>query len=404
MIGMSPEESNYNRKGSRKPDQPMNPAIMIIKSKFKQKTITLEQLKEYVSNGTLTKKDILHYDFFPSRRDFDAAFPVTKSEHLGEIRKGHYSRDQIKELIVEGVIREEELIHGGLMTQDQLNVMFERKTDFYSTDFDFSEVPPIREDRTDIFVFGIAGSGKSSFMAGLMYYMNRIGRLDQQTHNRVGYVYMGSLINAVQRRELPKPTAVQYVQHMECDLIDREDRRHPLTFIEMSGELFSNLFGKSRSAMDPKLNEYLFESKNNKVIFLTIDYNAHLSGLAYEVRQDAKFDYILKFLDENGMLNTVESICILITKWDTDSGLDPGAAEKLLKKEYIGLYYLCSKYSDKYKLKFKAFCFSLGRFDATNRYEYDDRYSKDIYEYLSAVTPVLKEEKKLSILRRFFPS
>jgi hypothetical protein len=380
----------------------MNPAIQIIKTKFKQKTITLEQLKGYVNNGTLTKRDILLFEFFPSRSEFEQAFPVTKSEHIAEMKKGLYTDAQIKDLLAAGIMSEQDLLDYGVKSKLELDLLFDRKAGYYDTDFDFSDVPPIREDRTDIFVFGIAGSGKSSFMAGLMYYMHKNGLLVQHMNNMVGYVYMYSLINTVQLRELPKPTAVNYVQYMECDLSDRQGRTHPLTFIEMSGELFSNLFGKPKSALNPKLDEYLFKSTNNKVIFLTIDYNAHLSGSAYVVRQDAKFNFILQFLDHEGMMNTVESICILITKWDSNIGHDPNAAENLLKDEYLTLYNQCKLYESKYSLKFRVFCYSLGRFNATNRYEYDDSYSKLLYEYLAHVTPVHATQKGNSVFKRLF--
>jgi hypothetical protein len=380
----------------------MNPAIQIIKNKFKQKMITVVELKQYVEQGTLTKRDILDYNFFASKAEYDQAFPVTKTEYLLDIKKGLYTDDQLKGLIGEGIVTEQDLVDHGIKSQRDLDKLFDRKVGYYNTEFDFSDVPAIREDRTDVFVFGIAGSGKSSFMAGLMYYMYRNGLIIQHMNNMVGYVYMDSLINTVQRKELPKPTAVNYVQYMECDLRDRSQLKHPLTFIEMSGELFSSCYGKPKTALNPKLNEYLFDSKNNKVLFLTIDYYAHLSGVSYQARQDSKFNFILQFLEFHGMMNTVEAICILITKWDSSLDQSPQAAEDLLRHEYLTLYNMCREFEQKYQLQFRVFCYSLGQFDPTNQYNFDEYYSKQIYEFLSAVTPVEKQASKPSGFKRLF--
>jgi len=366
----------------------MNPAIQIIKNKFRQKMITVAELKQYVEQGTLSKRDILDNNFFISRADYDQAFPVTKAEYLLDIKKGVYSDDQLRLLIGDGIISEQELVDHGIKSQRELDKLFDRKVGYYNTEFDFSDVPPIREDRTDVFVFGIAGSGKSSFMAGLMYYMYRNGLIVKHLNNMVGFVYMDSLINTIQRKELPRPTAVNYVQYMECDLRDRNGQKHPLTFIEMSGELFSNCYGKQKSALNPRLNEYLFDSANNKLLFLTIDYYAHLSGVSLEARQDAKINFILQFLEFHGMLNTVEAICILITKWDSSADQNPQAVEELLRQEYLTLYNMCKEFEEKKGVKFRVFCFSLGQFDATNQYTFDEYYSKQVYEFLAAVTPV----------------
>jgi hypothetical protein len=378
----------------------MNPAIQIIKNKFKQKMITVVELKQYVEQGTLSKRDILDYKFFASKVEYDLAFPVTKTEYLLDIKKGVYTDDQLKGLIGEGIVTEQDLVEHGIKSQRDLDKLFDRKVGYYNTEFDFSEVPAIRDGRTDVFVFGIAGSGKSSFMAGLMYFMYRNGLIDLQMNNHNGFVYMNSLINAIQCKQLPRPTAVNYVQHMECDVRDADDIKHPLTFIEMSGELFKNLYGKPKETMNLKLKEYLFDSPNNKVLFLTIDYYAHLSGVSHEEKQDMRFYHIVKFLETYGMLETVEAICILITKWDSSADQSQQAAEELLRQEYLSLYNLCKELSREKGLKFRAFCFSLGTFDSSNQYVYDDFYSKQIYEFLVSITPVRAQETRPGLFKR----
>ncbi len=362
--------------------------------------ITVVELKQYVEQGTLSKRDILDYKFFASKVEYDLAFPVTKTEYLLDIKKGVYTDDQLKGLIGEGIVTEQDLVEHGIKSQRDLDKLFDRKVGYYNTEFDFSEVPAIRDGRTDVFVFGIAGSGKSSFMAGLMYFMYRNGLIDLQMNNHNGFVYMNSLINAIQCKQLPRPTAVNYVQHMECDVRDADDIKHPLTFIEMSGELFKNLYGKPKETMNLKLKEYLFDSPNNKVLFLTIDYYAHLSGVSHEEKQDMRFYHIVKFLETYGMLETVEAICILITKWDSSADQSQQAAEELLRQEYLSLYNLCKELSREKGLKFRAFCFSLGTFDSSNQYVYDDFYSKQIYEFLVSITPVRAQETRPGLFKR----
>jgi hypothetical protein len=92
----------------------------------------------------------------------------------------------------------------------------------------------------------------------------------------------------------------------------------------------------------------------------------------------------------------------LITKWDSSLDQSPQAAEDLLRHEYLTLYNMCREFEQKYQLQFRVFCYSLGQFDPTNQYNFDEYYSKQIYEFLSAVTPVEKQASRPSGFKRLF--
>lgn len=380
----------------------MNPnqIIQFIIQSLKTKTASIDSLQLLIKNHGITKIQMLAAGV--SNEDVTILFQVDAEELLKKIRNNELDNRQIKTLIETNEVTENLLITRQIKTKDELDIIMERPVDFYDTQFDFSDVPDLQQHRTDVFVFGVAGSGKSSFMAGLMYYTHKFRGLDGQIENTPGYVYMKSLINTVKSNQLPKPTAKSYVQYMECDFKDINGKYHPLTFIEMSGELFENCYGKRKDQLDPKFNRFLFDSPNNKIIFLAIDYNSHLNGNFQLSQQDDQFEFILKFLALHKMMDSVESICILITKWDMSKDKNEAAAKAFLESEYLNLFQVCKRFEEEYGLNFRAFPFSLGDFNGSNRYEYNPLFSEQIYNFLCNATRIREQVSRVGFFRRLF--
>jgi len=380
----------------------MNPnqIIQYVVTSLRNNTASVDALQILLKNHGITKIQMLTAGV--SNEDVNRLYQSDSELHLSKIQNGEYSNQQIKSLIDKNEITEDLLLSRGIKSKDEMNNIMERPVGFHEMQFDFGDVPDLQENRTDIFVFGVAGSGKSSFMAGLMYYTEKFKGLTGQVNNPKGFTYMYDLINSVQVSKLPPATDRKYVQYMECDFTDDRGSYHPLTFMEMSGELFSSCFGKSKNELDPKLNRFLFNSPNNKIIFLTIDYKSHLNGTASLSKQGAQFVFILQFLAMHGMMSSVEAICILITKWDSSSNRSEEAAKEFLKNEYFSLYDLCKKMEEQYQLNFRAFCYSLGEFNASNQYTYDSYYSSQIHEFLINASPIKQDQRKPGFWRKVF--
>lgn len=277
----------------------------------------------------------------------------------------------------------------------------------------FQEVPPIIKGRYDVFVLGLAASGKSCFLAGLLHYGNQSSRLRVDNENRGGFAYASALRRAV-FLGCPLPaTPVTDIQYISCDFIESEENaaRHPLNLLEMSGEVFESCWGKSKSElMSPsssdgmgrsqaRLAEYLF-NENEKIIFLAIDCGT--DPLYEKIPQNDHFDNMMQNLKRWGVLNRTAAICILVTKWDLNPDTSDKGKQRFLEKEYKSLVSYCRELEEEFDFYMAAHFFSLGEFEpTTNRYTFQPRDSERIFDWLCDATGVIRQRKR-GFFRRLF--
>jgi hypothetical protein len=288
-----------------------------------------------------------------------------------------------------GEFTSDELVRLGLLSDEKARELFPKEV---IVDFgDWADVPDLKENRIDIFTLGIAGSGKSCLLGGTLYYADKKGKLRIGIENSTGHKYAYTLMEAVTDKQLPPPTSIDHIQYIECDMRDAQNDVHPITFIEMSGEVFQKSLHKKKHEMPEKFRKFFFENPNNKYILLAVDYNAAASQRQY-------FDYILQFCEAHGMLETVEGISIIITKWDKRKS-EHESPREFLENNYLSLTNLCRQYAEEYGLNFNVFTYSLGAFTfnpVTGKetgYTFDEAYSKKIYDLL-CTTSIRKKKKK----------
>ncbi|HAS40232.1 MAG TPA: hypothetical protein DCS93_07125, partial [Microscillaceae bacterium] len=235
----------------------------------------------------------------------------------------------------------------------------------------------------------------------LLYYTDQIGKLNSHIDNPSGYDYVNTLIEAVDDGKVPPATSKEYIQYMACDFQNMHDERikHPLTFIEMSGEIFQDTYTKTLDEMPHKFRRYLFENPNRKYIFLTVDYN-----MGGNYKQKKHFEFLLKFLAQNGTLETVEGIVLIIAKWDGKPEDIEAEANMFLQRSYLSLINLCEEFVQEFDLSFHVYKFSLGDFEANGmRYQYVPDDSEEIYHLLCETTTAIeKSGKKKKKKRRFW--
>ncbi|MCC5944867.1 MAG: hypothetical protein JJT94_08020 [Bernardetiaceae bacterium] len=314
-----------------------------------------------------------------------------------KIRKNLSSDEDIRNYVFEGLFTADELLEKQLISSERKRRLFPEVVKVPFGDWD--NVPPLKENRVDVFVLGVASSGKSCFMAGLLHYADSIGRIQHHIENRTGYQYANTLIDAVGRGLVPPPTSVDHIQYMACDLIDDDGDKHPLTFIEMSGEVFEGCHLKTIDEVPVKLKSYFFENPNRKIVFLAIDYGLTFSN---DVSQRTQFDFILKFLEENGMIQNLECLVLILTKWDKSPDQSEEAAKDFLQKRYMSLIRLCRDFKEKYGLNYYIYRFSLGKFHHAHSYDYNEADSKRIFELLCQFSPIQQEPKKPGWFNKLF--
>lgn len=355
--------------------------------------IITEYLKAKVKKNTAFKDEIINANIFTAS-DIDKLL-IDKYDHVNNIKDGTYSTEDTKRLLGNNIITEADLVNGGFTDDDVSLILGRAKTKLETPDIRIEDIPPLVKKRTDIFVFGLPGSGKSTFMASLIYYaVNKADAeitLEKTNTNNIGQKYAHVLDQSIKEERLLAGNPTGDLQYMTIDFLDKKDRTHPLTFFEMAGEDFEQFYDQTTHNVHPKMREYLITNPNQKVLFMVIDSTR-------DTNQIYKLTNILQQLDNENTLDSVSAIAILLTKWDKNEGIDP--AEYMVEK-YRALYTLCARYEKKYtvkvggffskklikKLKFRTFDFSLGEFNGdSTTYKYNDSDAKKIYTWLNSIT------------------
>jgi hypothetical protein len=332
----------------------------------------------------------------------NTVLPLIKKKYIKDIKGGCLKNIEINNLLQNGIITELELIDLGYSREEIDKIMGVQAKPFPLGNWD--EVPDLLPDRIDVFVLGTPGSGKSLMLAGLLYYIRiEKGGLDLFNQNRSGTLYADQLTDSVENGTIPPRTPEEIIQHISCDIIGSSGNKHPLTFIEMSGEIFRNIYGESLETIEKKSGGIKFKqyltNNNRKLLFLAIDYAIHQKGIKLNTSQSNNLEYALKFMDENGTLKNTDGICLLIMKWDLSEG---EKVKEFLDRKYKNLLNLCESYKSKYKLEFNIYTFSVGNFTETGHYSYDPEYSKKIYEWISNCARIKNTSQKKGFLRKLF--
>jgi hypothetical protein len=371
-------------------------------SKRKIEEELISKVDENINSALSFHKKLLENDFLPIEWVNDYLKSILKNLCLQKISNKLLKKTEIKDIINNGIISEFDL--NKYYTKEEIDELLEKPVGFFSLG-DWSNVPELLPDRVDVFVLGTPSAGKSIFLAGLLYYMKDLsGRVVFNLHNTSGLTYGNQLVSSVRVGTLPPPTPPRIIQHIPCDVTGTSGAIHPLTFIEMSGEIFKNVYGETTEGIKEKeggdkLIQHLF-SENNKLLFLCIDYmRDKREDAEMDVSQGDNLEYALLFIEQNNIMESVDGICLIITKWDLSNG---ETVNSFIDKKYLNLKRLCDKLKDKYKIPFEVFTFSIGDFDGRGKYKYNSEYSKKIYEWISGASKIIPGKKKKGFFKKLF--
>lgn len=272
-----------------------------------------------------------------------------------EIERDEYDVLEIRSLLLSGVITPEQLKQNTSMSEEIIErINFYQKSETPFTEW--KDLPPLQLDRTDVFFLGQPGSGKSCVLGSLFYYFDKKGILAENMQNQIGTLYRNLLKDEFRYGILPDSTAVDGVNYMPIELrnLKTPSQRHPLNFIEMSGEIFDTAYEKGINSIHPKIKEYL-SNKNRKILFFIIDYDLHKKAekVSLGVGQGSKLTAVLEILDEYKTLTKVDAIYVLVTKSDLfPKDEDTVAfAEKFISESYLNFVNNLKDKKEKYKNK-----------------------------------------------------
>lgn len=273
---------------------------------------------------------------------------------------------------------------------------------------DESDRDPLEEDlnqetnfksnskNTDIYFFGVPGSGKTTVLAGL-FNIDRYDNLRLHLPTRgdhIGYAYASILSNYISHNLFPQRTKTKFVlrqalsapnpiemeenpfggkidsagpvqgsevgdkfiQIMDAELYEKNakgiEEKHQLSIIEMPGERtldFAAADMRDMNSLDRLLGEgtkELFMNDNRKVFFFVIDprpeltYNVKLNGISVPLTQAKALSSLVGFLNQvPGLIQKVDAVQIILTKSDMlrNAGSLDCIMDDVIKNGYEGL-------------------------------------------------------------------
>jgi hypothetical protein len=265
---------------------------------------------------------------------------LTLDEIKLQILNGIYSLDEIEECISESKLSIE------ILEAIKSYINFNLPLDFY----EFRDLSPLLQDRTDIYVLGNNNSGKSTFLASLFSYMNRSGLIYRNINSLAGLSYTNNLIHGFDFGFFPQE-GVSGVNYICLDLVQpyHTNHFHPLNIIEI-GEHAIN-----------RAKEHIYLKNNNpKILFFIIDFNENHDKNLYHCENLIR---LLSRIEEVTLKQTT-NINLIISKCDLfPKDVDPTElATKYLMDNYLTfinqLKFLQSKYKGDFRIK--AFPYSVG--------------------------------------------
>ena len=322
------------------------------------------------------------------------AATLSKQTHYDNVNSESIDVEEFRDLINEGKLTREELLANTNMTEDEFNKI---KT-YHKNETPFSDwdnLPEPAGDATDLYFFGVAGSGKSCMLASLFHYADKYGLIIETLHSPAGTLYRNQLVSEIKHGVLPVRTEETAVNYMPIDLYDprhpgEDSHLHPLNFIEMSGEKVSEAYKNGINGQEAINAKNYLANDNKKLIFFVLDYAEHLrtqSGESRKTPQDNQLLSCLLLLHQFGTLHKTDGIYIIITKSDLfPDGCDKDQfAQEFLKNHYLTFLNNCKKQQKEYDNNFKIvfYPYSLGtvRFGQllTN---FDEKSAYDVLEYI----------------------
>lgn len=355
-------------------------------------------IRQYQTDKTLTpaQKD---NNIIAEIQRFIKEGKITKKEFLSKIQDDHnlLSAGIIKRLINSGDIAVGDLIAIGI------NKLFIQKMFNGESAQAFSKPEPldkIHKQSTEVYFWGIPSSGKSCALGAILSVASSgtvAHSMDPDTGSQ-GYGYMTKLINLFQNGQvgtLMEGTSVDAFYEMGFDLVDNDGKIHPITCIDMAGELMRCMY--KANANDPMseqdeimldtLTRVLIDNKttSRKMHIFVIEYGAE-DRLYEGLPQRVYLDGALSYIKNTGIFKKdTDAIYIMITKADKVKNPSKEVFTQYIDEKYKGFYngleQIC-KDNEINKGRVEKIAFSLGEVCFQNYCRFNARPAENVVNLL----------------------
>ena len=255
---------------------------------------------------------------------------VTAEELLAELRKDINLLDAwvIRNLYEKEILGDDDLPRLGV-DNDFIEKLFGNNA---PAKFDKPEpIDMINMESTEVYFWGIPSSGKSCALGAILSAANsgEVAKSMLPDVNCQGYGYMTCLRSLFRKNRisvLPPGTPTCSTYEMAFSLVDENSKVHPITCIDLAGELVRCMFkqnaGKAlKNDEEDALNtitKLLHDNRtaNRKIHFFVLEYgaeNREYEGLPQSVYLDAALNYIRNY---NVFETDTDAIYLLMTKVD----------------------------------------------------------------------------------------
>ena len=280
----------------------------------------------------------------------------------------------------------------------------------------------ISRPSTEIYFWGIPSSGKSCALGGILSVASNgsvVSHMDKDNHCQ-GYGYMSRLMlqfkNDGSVGTLPEGTSTTATYEMGFDLTDKQGLIHPITCIDLAGEMIRCMykFDSGEDMPDDELRtldtltQILVDNRTNnrKMHFFVIEYGAddrYYEGLPQKTYLEAAVSYIRNF---EIFKRDTDAIFILVSKVDKapKNSNRNDVVREYLQKNYQGfingLKAIC-KQNEINGGELEIVPFSLGTVCFQNYCLFDDEAAKMVVNKIIHRTPGYKQDKFNKIIGKF---
>ena len=323
-----------------------------------------------------------------------------------KINTNSYFADEIKEFLQNGTLSESDLISCGIPpvvieTLNDNNLYYREP---YS-DFDRSE--SVIEGYTEVYFWGVPGSGKTCALAAILSMAEKLGYLN--IANGLGYDYMTWLKTIFAEKNallpvLPPPTCIDVIRYLPFKIKKDNERNYRLiTFIEPNGEVFQ-CFQKTGLNMPSQFHVDTFNllqrflnSSNRKIHFFFIDYGDENKMNYMGLTQS---DYLLAastFFESNQVFKkNTDAIYVVLTKSDLmpcSENERVAKAKEYLKDNYVSFINALKDSCKKHSInsgRLTVELFSLGKVYFNQICDFDGTTAENIINILLDRVPTSK--------------
>ncbi len=370
---------------------------------------------------------IAKHPYCDYREEADRCIQEMKGDLLTDMKRSpfKYTRDMMYEYINTNALTWNDLVEKSHVLSDKA---YSHIREYPTLQLEQRPLPLSRLDNpqsedgnTDVFFFGVPGSGKSCVLAGLMAQTGNLGFSFDPRGNGGGGNYAIELRNYARRSMLPPKTDDLYIQVIDAEINDEQNRLHKLSLIEMAGERTAAFAAiqnpENLEDLGPGAAQ-LLSNDNNKVLFFVIDptneKNIRVSEDSDQwYMQSDVLNCISSLLSKNkSLMKKIVAIHVILTKSDTlGEYVDSTTLQQVLTTQgysaVLGdLKKICEKYNINKQTGFQVgiYPFCVGKFMPGDVYTFDDTDSLKILRVIQKNSVPRRKKGFMDNLTEWFNS